>query len=128
MHSFRGEREVRLSGPEEIWRIGPGEPLLPLPVTIAQIAESLEGRIVTFEGIVTGFQGESILLADPDDPSVEVIPVTVRSSLAWRRPFVNNGERWRVIGVVSQFAQKAPWNGGYRVLVRYPEDLVRLSR
>jgi hypothetical protein len=128
MHSFRGEREIRLDAPEQIWRIGPGASLLPLPIAIAQIGESLEGRLVTFEGIVTGFQGESILLADPDDPTVESIPVTVRSSLSWRRPFVNNGERWRVIGIVGQFAQKAPWNGGYRVLVRYPEDLVRLTR
>ncbi len=53
--------------------------------------------------------------------------MTVRSSLDWKRPYVNKGERWRVTGIVSQFAREHPWNGGYRVLVRYPPDLVRVD-
>ena len=53
--------------------------------------------------------------------------VTVRSSLTWKRPFVYKGEVWQVTGVVSQFAPRAPWNGGYRVLPRYVEDLVRIE-
>ena len=53
--------------------------------------------------------------------------VTVRSSLAWKRPFVYKGEVWQVTGIVSQFALRSPWNGGYRVLPRYVEDLVRIE-
>ncbi|MBX3002087.1 MAG: lamin tail domain-containing protein [Caldilineaceae bacterium] len=128
MHSNRGEREILIDRPEDLWRVGPGEALSPLSVSVADIAEPLEGRLVTFEGIVSGYRGNSIFLADPDNAEAEPVEVHVRSSLSWRRPFVNEGERWRVVGIVGQFAQQAPWNGGYWVLVRYEGDLVRLSR
>jgi hypothetical protein len=29
---------------------------------------------------------------------------------------------------VSQFARESPWNGGYRVLVRYKTDLVKVKK
>jgi len=127
MHSFRGEREIRVERPEDIWRVGPGEPLQPLPIAIADVGESLEGRLVTFEGVVSGWQGDSIFLGDPAQPDAEPVKVTVRSSLGWRRPYVNRGEHWRVTGIVSQFTAAAPWNGGYRVLVRFPKDLIEKS-
>jgi hypothetical protein len=128
MHSNRGEREILVDRPEDLWRVGPGDPLLPLPVSVTDIAEPLEGRLVTFEGFVSGYQGRSIFLADPDNAEADPVEVHVRSSLTWRRPFVNEGERWRVVGIVGQFAQEAPWNGGYWVLPRYETDLVRVSR
>ena len=119
--------EVLLQEPAQIWRIGPGEPLQPLPVAIAQIGESLEARLVSFTGIVQGWSRDSIYLIDPADPDSEAVRVTVRSSLGWRRPYVNKGETWRVTGVVSQFATAAPWNDGYRILVRYATDLARIA-
>jgi hypothetical protein len=122
--SFRGEMEVALDGPDQIWRLGSGPALQPLPVMPAEIDEWLEGRLVTFAGVVAGYQGDSIFLIDPANPDAEPVRVTVRSSLDWRRPYVNEGERFIVMGIVSQFAPEKPWNGGYRVLVRYPEDLV----
>lgn len=126
MHSFRGEMEVITEAPEQVWRYEAGTPLLPLPVTVAEVGETLEGRLVTLRGVVVGWQGESILLADPAQPEAEPVRVTVRSSLDWRRPYVMKGEVWQATGIVSQFARKAPWNGGYRVLVRFQNDLVRL--
>jgi len=126
MHTFRGEREILVERPEDIWRVGSGEPLQPLPITASAVGERLEGRLVTFEGIITGWLGVSIFLADPQNPDAEPVMVTVRSSLGWRRPFVNKGERWQVTGIVSQSAAEAPWNGGYRILVRYPSDLVEM--
>ena len=80
-----------------------------------------------FTGVVTGYQGDSIFLADPLSPETAAVRVTVRSSLGWKRPYVLPGQRWQVTGIVSQFAQAAPWNGGYRVLVRYPGDLLKLK-
>ena len=124
--SFRGELEVMVDQPDHVWRYAAGAPLLPLPVAACDVGESLEGRLVTFEGVVTGWQGDSIYLCDPAAPEAEV-RVTVRSSLDWKRPYVNKGERWRVTGIVSQFAREHPWNGGYRVLVRYPPDMVRVE-
>ena len=127
MRSFRGEREILVEKSEDIWRLGAGRPLQPLPVAVSAVGEPLEGRLVTFEGIVTRWLGVSIFLADPTNPDAEPVMVTVRSSLGWRRPFVNKGERWRVTGIVSQAAAAPPWNGGYRVLVRYPTDLVEMK-
>jgi hypothetical protein len=128
--SFRGEMEVFLEDREQIWRLSEGYRLAPVPVTIGDINESLEGRLVTFSGVVTGWQGDSIYLGDPEindleQRKAEAVRVTVRSSLDWKRPYVKKGERYVVTGVVGQFAKEAPWNDGYRVLVRYPEDLIR---
>jgi DNA/RNA endonuclease YhcR with UshA esterase domain len=52
--------------------------------------------------------------------------VIIRKTLGWTPPVITRGEIWEVTGIVSQFAYESPWNGGYRVLVRVPEDLVRL--
>ena len=123
LNSFRGEQEILLTHPNQVVRLGPGVPLLPLAIGIAEIGESLEGRLVTFQGKVTGWQGNRISLADLLNPQAEPVEVTVRSSLDWRRPYVQLGQVWQVTGVVSQFAREAPWEGGYRVLVRYPSDL-----
>ncbi len=130
--SFRGEMEVVLEHREQIWRLGAGGTLAPVPVDVDDINESLEGRLVTFSGVVTGWQGDSIYLGDPDiddfeQRKEEAVRVTVRSSLDWKRPYVKEGERFVVTGIVGQFAKEAPWNGGYRVLVRYPDDLVEMS-
>ncbi len=128
IHSFRGEEELLVERPEDVWRIGPATPLVPLPVDPEEVGESLEGRLVTLEGVVTGWQGRSFFLATPGDPEGPSTEIHVRSSLPWRRPFVERGQRWRVTGVVSQFDRRPPWNEGYRVLVRYPSDLVLLDR
>ncbi len=127
VHSFRGEEELLVERPEDIWRIGPATPLVPLPVEPEQVGESLEGRLVTLEGVVVGWRGRSFFLAAAENPEGPSTEIHVRSSLSWRRPFVERGQRWRVTGVVSQFDRRPPWNEGYRVLVRYPSDLTLLD-
>jgi hypothetical protein len=126
--SFRGEMEVTLDAPEQVWRIEAGTPLQPLPVQLVEIGESLEGRLVTFIGVISGWQGDSLYLIDPQaGPDAAPVRVTVRSSLDWKRPYVQKGQVYQVVGVVSQFARAHPWNGGYRILVRYKTDLVRVD-
>lgn len=125
--SFRGEMEIQIEEAGQAWPYEPGAPLAPLPVAISAITETLEGRLVTFTGVVTGWQGDSIYLGDPTNPAVPSIRVTVRASLDWKRPYVQKGEVFQVVGVVGQFATAAPWNGGYRVLVRYESDLMRIE-
>lgn len=126
--SFRGEMELQMERPDQIWRVGEGKLLLPLPVRPHEITESVEGRLVTFSGAVSGWQNDSIYLVDPADPLAEPVRVVVRTSLNWKRPYVNKGEIWQVTGIVSQMAYAAPWNGGYRVLVRVKGDLVKQKR
>jgi hypothetical protein len=119
--------ELVLDSVDQIWPLAQTRcsaqitPLRPLPVTVADIGEALEGRLVTFHGVVSGWQGDSILLVDPARPDLPAVRVTVRSSLPWKRPYVQKGERWQATGIVSQFALTHPWNGGYRILVRYQE-------
>ena len=127
LRSFRGELEAVVDRPDQVWRYAEGTPVQPLPIRAYDIGETLESRLVTFTGMVTGWQGDSIYLCDPERPEIDA-RVTVRSSLGWRRPYVNEGEWWQVTGVVSQFAKEHPWNGGYRVLVRYEHDLVEDAR
>jgi hypothetical protein len=126
--TYRGEMELLLDGPEDVWQIRTGEPLRPLAVWPHRVCEAVEGRLVTFDGLVVGWQGDSLLLVDPAHPAALPLRVTVRSSLSWQRPYVYRGEVWHVTGVVSQFARSAPWNGGYRILPRYPCDLVRIEK
>jgi hypothetical protein len=125
--SYRGEMELVLAGPEGVWKLQSGPPLRPLALWAHRVCEAVEGRLVTFSGQIVGWQGDSLLVVDPAHPASAPLRVTVRSSLAWKRPFVYKGEVWQVTGVVSQFAPRVPWNGGYRVLPRYVEDLVRIE-
>ena len=126
--SFRGEMELQVAASDQIWPTAHMTPLLPLPVTPLMIGESLEGRLVTLRGVVSGFQGDSIFLIDPAQPEMEPVRVTLRSTLGWQRPYVTPGQVWEVTGIVGQFARAVPWNGGYRVLVRYKTDLLRVKR
>lgn len=111
----------------DLWPLDHGLPLQPLPVIVADIGESLEGRLVTVTGEVSGWQGDSIFLIDPTIPEAPAVQITVRSSTGWRRPYVNKGQRWQATGIVSQFARESPWNGGYRILVRGERDLVKIK-
>ena len=125
--TFRGERELLLDAPTAIALVGAG--VLPQPIVTqpAAIGEALEGRLVTFSGRVAGVDGDSLYLDDPAHPDAPIVRVMVARSLGWPRPAALPGQYWRVTGVVSQMARAAPWNGGYRVLVRWPADLEMLT-
>jgi hypothetical protein len=125
LDSFRGETELVLTNPQQIWRIEGGPALLPLAVQPGDIGEALEGRLVTLRGAVTGWQRDSLYLNSTANSAEPSVRVTVRSTLPWKRPYVNRGELWQVTGIVSQFAGAPPWNGGYRVLVCWPQDLFK---
>lgn len=127
IESFRGELQLVAAGPEQIIRVAPSAHLLPLSVSIAQVGEKLEGRLVTFRGLVTGVQGDTVYLVDPLRQRAGSVRVVIRKTLGWTPPAITRGEIWEVTGIVSQFAYEAPWNGGYRVLVRVPGDLVRVK-
>jgi DNA/RNA endonuclease YhcR with UshA esterase domain len=126
LESFRGELQLVVDRPDQITRTAPGAYLLPLSITVGQVGEKMEGRLVTFRGRVTGIQGDTVYLVDPLRPRAGSVRVVIRKTLGWTPPAITRGEVWEVTGIVSQFAYEAPWNGGYRVLVRVPGDLVRV--
>jgi hypothetical protein len=126
---YHGELELRVQKPEECRRIGQGAPLAPLPITPEEVSESVEGRFVTFVGAVSEVKGDSLYIADMAQPALPPVRVTVARSLEWSRPRAEPGQVWRVAGVVSQYAtgsDSANSRSGYRVLVRWPNDLMRL--
>jgi hypothetical protein len=125
--TFRGERELLLVLSGDVSRIAAGALPQPIATGPAAIGEALEGRLVTFSGRIAWADGDSLYLADPDQPEAPPVRVLVARSLGWPRPAALPGQQWRVTGVVSQMARAAPWNGGYRVLVRWPADLELLS-
>jgi hypothetical protein len=69
LDSFRGEMELELRSGGQVQRLEIGAPLLPAPVASSDIGEKLEGRLVTFTGVVSGWQGDSLYLADPMSPT-----------------------------------------------------------
>ena len=121
--TFRGERELRIDTPAAIAATGAGALPQPLATHVTAIGEAFEGRLVRFTGVVAWADGDSLYLHDPAQPQAPAVRVMVARSLGWPRPAALPGQRWRVTGVVSQMARAAPWNGGYRVLVRWPSDL-----
>ena len=121
--TFRGERELRIDTPAAIAATGAGALPQPLATHVTAIGEAFEGRLVIFTGVVAWADGDSLYLHDPAQPQAPAVRVMVARSLGWPRPAALPGQRWRVTGVVSQMARAAPWNGGYRVLVRWPSDL-----
>ncbi|RIK41418.1 MAG: hypothetical protein DCC55_11910 [Chloroflexi bacterium] len=126
LESFRGEMQLVVDRPQQIVRLSPAAHLLPLSISIGQMGERLEGRLVTFRGLVTGVQGDTVYMVDPMRPRGGSVRVVIRNTLGWTPAPITRGEIWEVTGIVSQFAYEAPWNGGYRVLVRVPGDLVRV--
>ena len=104
MHSFRGEREILVERPEDIWRVGPGEPLQPLPIETSEVGEPLEGRLVTFEGIVTGWQGVSIFLGDPNNADAEPRWLDIWSMCTSYLPAIGNSAQIEQIFYFSALA------------------------
>ena len=118
---YHGEREVKVHSPADLWRTGAGKPLSPLLIRSGEVNEPHEGLLVQIIAPAVRFWGQSFYL---DDGSGEA-RVYVKESTGFRRPFIHVGEVWSVVGVVSQYVRKAPYEGGYRLLPRYERDFSR---
>jgi hypothetical protein len=94
----------------------PAAPPLPLPIRTGEVNEANEGRLAQISGAITGYWKETTLYLD--DGSGEA-RITIRPATGMRRPYVNIGEGWTVVGVVSQS------ESGYRLLPRREADLQR---
>lgn len=120
LRSFRGEAELSVPGPSYLTRLGPGDPPAALPVGTGQLGEAHEGRLVWVMGRVARFEPEALTLDDGSGTARIYFPDT----LPWRRPYVQIGELWAAVGVVSQNAFAGPpWVGGYRVIPRFETDV-----
>jgi hypothetical protein len=116
LNTFYDEREISLVRIDDIKTMQPAAPPLPLPIRSGELNEGQEGRLVQISAPVTGYWKETTLYLD--DGSGEA-RVTLRPATGIRRPYVNIGEVWTVVGVVSQS------ESGYRLLPRGEADLQR---
>jgi len=69
---------------------------------------------------VVGYGREAIRL---DDGSGEA-RVYIKKATGIEKPWVEKGQELGVVGIVSQYATKAPYEGGYRLLPRYQSDFI----
>ncbi len=124
LKDYHGEREVVLDDPADLWMESPSAPtgptdiVHPVDVPTGAFGESVEGRLVGVRGRVTRWQGSSLWL---DDGTGEV-RVLVRRATGIRRPWVERGQWLTVVGIAGQYAERAPWEGGYRLMPRYAAD------
>jgi len=117
---YHGEREIRVSSVEDVVQLGPGD--LPTPVVIrtGEVGEGREGQLVQVYGAVTRWSTGALYL---DDGSGEV-KIHIKQSTGIRRPWVERGQFFSAIGIVSQYAEEMPYEGGYRLLPRLAQDLI----
>ncbi len=118
LKDYHGEREVVLSRPEDIVRLGSGRPLPPLRIPTGGVSEANEGRLVHVFGAVIGYGGPTITLDDGSGPA----RILAREATGIRRPWVEMGQQLGVTGIVGQYARSAPWQDGHRLMPRYETD------
>ena len=119
LRNYHGERRVWVSRSMELLRTGAGEPVQPQVIRSGDVDEAHEGLLVQVFGPAVSFGSQSF---DVDGGS-GAARVYVRDSVAFRRPSIQVGEPWSVVGIVSQYVVSAPHVGGYRLLPRYETDL-----
>jgi hypothetical protein len=123
-----GQLEVKAAA-DGIQAIGAAAPPTPMLVGPGGLAESIEGRLVTATGTVSGKPRRSsggdlsIVLEQPGATSIKVIADA--SSLVTADAFVVGGT-YRITGVVGQRASKKGALDGYRICLRDPSDVVAI--
>ncbi|MGQ9628132.1 MAG: lamin tail domain-containing protein, partial [Anaerolineae bacterium] len=119
MADYHGEREIRIATPADAMLLsGNRRPLAPQPIRTGQVGEEYEGLLVQIKGRATGCEEDKLYLDDGSGPAEVYF-----KSYAIRRPRAEEGQIFTVTGVVSQYAPKKPYMGGYRLLPRYESDI-----
>ena len=110
---YYGEREIKVSGPGDIQRVGEGEPLKPTMIKTGEVDEAHEGLFVQVVGEITGWEGSALYL---DDGSGEA-KIYVKEATGIERPWVEKGEIYSMVGIVSQYEEE------HELLPRYQSDI-----
>ena len=120
LDTLDGEKEIKLTRIDDIKTMGAAPPPAPAPIRTGDVGEATEGTLAQITGAITGFYGDTTFYLD--DGSGEA-RVTVKQYTGFRRPYVNQGDIWTVIGIVSQNDDEAPYDSDYRILPRTPADI-----
>lgn len=110
---YYGEREIKVSGPGDIQRLGEGEPLPPTMIKTGEVNEAHEGLLAQIVGEITGWERSALYL---DDGSGEA-KIYLKEATGIERPWVEKGEVCGIIGIVSQYQDE------HELLPRYQSDI-----
>lgn len=122
-YDYHGEREIRIYRDGDLLlHQGAGNPLKPTVLTTGQVDEDHEGLLAVIAGQVVGYEWQAIHL----DDGTGSVRVYIKRGTGVKKPWVEEGQTFSVIGIVSQYAREKPYEGGYRLLPRYQSDLLQL--
>jgi hypothetical protein len=118
IEDYHGDLQLSVANASALTRLAPGDPLTSTWVKTGQVDEPYEGRLVWVLGHVVKYERYAITLDDGSGPA----RVYFGEDLPWRRPYVQIGEVWMAVGLVSQYVAARPYIGGYRLLPRFASD------
>jgi len=121
LKDYHGEREIVVTRMDDLRAEGPGPRLAPVDVATGALGEGVEGRLVRLRGRVVTAGGPTVTLDDGSGPA----RVVVLRATGIRRPWFDRGAWLAVVGIAGQYARRAPWADGYRLLPRYARDFGR---
>jgi hypothetical protein len=122
LKDYRGERELVLERPDDLWIDG-REPVAlvePRGLPTGDVGEHTEGLLARLVGLVTDVHGSAMTIDDGSGPA----RVVVRRPPGVTMPAYVDGDVASVVGVVGQYAPKRPWRGGYRLTPRSATDFL----
>jgi hypothetical protein len=118
---YHGELEVSVSERRDARRLKPGDPLPPLPIGSGVMVEPYEGMLVMLNGWAVDFERGGHFWADDGTGWARIY---LDPDTGIHRPWLEVGQSVLAVGVVSQYTDEEPPIGGYRLMPRYPFDLV----
>jgi hypothetical protein len=119
--SYAGELEISVSERHDVRTRGSGDPLPPLPIGTGVMVEPYEGSLVLLDGWAVDFERGGHFWTDDGTGWARVY---LDRDTGITRPWLEIGQSVQVVGVVSQYTQENPPVAGYRLLPRYPFDLI----
>ena len=93
---------------------------MPRLIRSGDVGEATEGWLVRIIAPASGFRGGSVVLLDNGGNDIAIV---FKQFTGLLRPYVEIGELWAVVGVVSQDDDEAPFDSGYRILPRRSADV-----
>ena len=119
--SYHGELQLVVEERSDIHWLAPGDPLPPLPIGTGVMVEPYEGTLVMLSGWVVECAAGGSFWADDGSGWAHVY---LDPDAGLGHPCQEVGQPVRVVGVVSQYQSGDTSGDGYRLLPRYPEDIV----
>jgi hypothetical protein len=118
---YYGELEINVSERQDVHLLEPGEPLPPLPIGTGVMVEPYEGMLVLLDGRAVDFERGGHFWTDDGTGWARIY---LDRDAGFTRPWLEVGQPLQVVGVVSQYTEEDPPVGGYRLMPRYPSDLI----